>query len=115
MNINRRHIQISGKCEIDQDLKNIDYQVSVTPKKIELVNNEDGTFDKVFKCKLVSPLPKGEEVELKSITKSRSKRHRNIVYRYWEQEQNKLKVDFETYYNLYYDKRDEEILEKLED
>ena len=81
--------------------------------KIELVNNEDGPFDKVFKCKLVAPLPKGEEVELKSSTKSRSKRHREILYRFWEQ--SNLKVDFETYYNLYYDKRDEEILEKLED
>jgi len=55
--LNTRYIQVSGKMEIGEALDfEQDRKVLVTVTRIERKNNDDGTYDEIYKAKLFDPL-----------------------------------------------------------
>lgn len=54
MDVNTRYIQVRGKIEIDKEYKSgDDIHVVVCITSIEDKDNQDGTFDRIFKCRLL--------------------------------------------------------------
>jgi hypothetical protein len=114
--VNQIYMAVRGKVGLTNELElDHDYTVTVACEKKEDSSNADGSVDRTFKCKLFLPEPTDHNIDdWKELAgKSRSLRHRNLLFRYWENKTDKS-VPFEKYYDLYYDKKDQEIIDKLD-
>jgi len=111
--INQLYMSVRGKVGLAQELElDSDYTVTVTCLSEELKSNSDGSFDKVYKCQLFAPEEfDGEEVDTNKGGKSLSERQRSALFVYWKQE--KIDIPFSKYYEIYMEKKIDEIKEKI--
>lgn len=115
-NISQLYLAVRGKVGLANELTlDSDYTVTVTCVEISDKSNSDGSIDRIFKCQLFAPAEfDGEEVTTTNGGKSLSERQRSALFVYWK-ECTDQKVPFNKYYELYMEKKIEDIKEKLPD
>lgn len=114
--INEKYISVRGKATLRDSVDfGEDLEVTVTVDGLSDKDNFDGTVDRTYKAKLLTPETGwGKQVGIESTGKSPSKRLRDVLFRYWEKEKAKMKFEtFDSYYNARYEKWIEEYKEKL--
>lgn len=105
----RGKVGLANQLELDND-----YTVTVTCISKEDKSNSDGSVDRTFKCQLFAPEQfDGEEVQTEQGGKSLSQRQRSALFVFWNEKTDKI-VPFEKYYELYMEKKIDEIKEKLD-
>src|SRR3990167_4530750 len=101
--INSHILRISGKVKLLEEVKighNFKVAVSGSITSEELKDNQDGTFDKIYRfepvlVELVNPL--GKTIKSKD-PRSKSKLLRSVIWREWKDSQSEL--GDEDFYNL---------------
>ena len=101
--INSHILRISGKVELLEEVEighNFKVAVSGSITSEELKDNQDGTFDKIYRfepvlVELVNPL--GKTIKSKD-PRSKSKLLRSVIWREWKDSQSEL--GDEDFYNL---------------
>jgi hypothetical protein len=95
MELNERVIKISGSANINQDLQlSHDYTIGLTANcfRVEDFNNEDGTFDKVYKLKMLGQVVVSNDRGQKLVAKVKVSKSQKLR---WLIEQNGLDYDAE--------------------
>lgn len=113
--INEKFIQVRGKVATSEDLKlGQDIEVTVTVEKSEDADNNDGTVDRTYKCKLFAPEGGwADKVEVKKGGKSHSQRLREVLFVYYTTVLNKSPDTFNQYYDSVMEKKIQEVKDKL--
>jgi len=112
--ISQLYMSVRGKVGLATELElDNDYTVTVTCMGVEDKSNADSTIDRTFKCQLFAPEEfDGQEITTTGEGKTLSQRLRNCLFVYWK-ECTPQTVPFDKYYELYMDKKINEIKEKL--
>ena len=101
MNINSHILKLSGKAELPKEIDiSHNYHVSLEGSitGISIDDNEDGTYNKIYKFKPVKVdllTPQGEQIKLKDPRKN-SVKIRNKLYFLWKESNEQM--DFDEYY-----------------
>jgi hypothetical protein len=104
MNINSHILKINGSVEIPKELTsgyNYDVKISGAVPKIEMVDNENGTFDVVYKMK---PIKVEVINELGETLKAKDPRRQSELTRMQAKAihmEKGLTIDFDTFYEAF--------------
>ena len=112
--LNKRLLKVTGKVEIEDELMP-EQDVSVTLNVIDTTRkyNGDGTYDLIYNAKLLAPTPVSPPISTLPSKNSRSQYHRYLLEQLYLEKNLQEKYTWKEFYNKYYDKKDAEILEKI--
>lgn len=112
-----KYIQVRGKVlTLDDFTPGEEISITISVEDFKHKNNNDGTFDLIYECKVWQPTGNGRFATLGVNKKSRSKRHRFFLEQLFDLLKTRNKTDikeFEEFYDRTYDRYDGMVQEKI--